>query len=193
MELLNRAFYKTSVWMRTGILWVVFMAVTWSVAITAYLTHPQAWLKVYIVQPERGWDIFLFILGNNAFLMALIVVGNLFVRFGPVTPGLIILLWQAISIGWTAGTNGFMEPFPSFVAANRAFLFVGLWETSAYVLICAATLPKSLLVSNTFPAKAWSERHELKDLNFTRSEKVVTTISIMFLVGAAFVEAFLVL
>ena len=192
MEFVNRALYKTSVWTRTGILWVAFMAVTWSVAIAAYLIHPQAWQNVSLIQPEKGWDMFLFILGSNAFLLALIVVGNLFVRFGPVTTGLIILLWQAITIGWTAGTNGFMEPFPSFAAANRAFLFVGLWETSAYILICAATLPKSLLVSNTFPAKVWSERNELKDLNFTRSEKVVIPISIMFLIGAAFVEAFLV-
>lgn len=190
LEFLNNILYRTGAWTRTGFLWVVFMAVTWSVAIIAYLTHPQAWQNVPLIQLERGWDVLLFILGSNLLLMVLIVVGNFFVRFGLVTVGLAILFWQAIAIGWTAGTNGFWEPFPSFAAANRAYLYVGLWETSAYILICAATLTKSLLISDTFPAREWTEHRQLKDLSFSSSEKAIAISGITLLVGAAIVEAF---
>lgn len=190
LEFLNNILYRTGAWTRTGFLWVVFMAVAWSVAIIAYLTHLQAWKNVPLIQIERGWGVLLLILGSNLLLMVLIVVGNFFVRFGPVTVGLAILFWQAIAIGWTAGTNGFSEPFPSFSAANRAFLYVGLWETSAYVLICAATLTKSLLISDTFPARKWTEHRQLKDLSFSRSEKVIAITGITLLIGAAIVEAF---
>ena len=167
------------------------MVVTWSAAGIAYLTHPQAWQDVRIVQPEKGLDVFLYILGMNALLIALIVIGNIFIRFGSVTPGLAILLWQAISIGWIAGTNSFLDPFPSFAEANRAFLYVGLWETSAYVVFCAVTLAKSLFVADTFPAKEWSQTHSTKELHFTKAEWAAIGIGVLFLVGAAYVEAFI--
>ena len=192
LEYLNKKLFRTGAWARTGFLWVVFMSVTWSVAIIAYLTHPQAWQNVPLSEPEKGWGVLLFILGSNLFLLSLIVVGNLFVRFGPVTVGLIILLWQAITIGWTAGTNGFTEPFPSFAVANRAFLFVGLWETTAYVLICATTLTKSLLISDTFPAREWADQRKLKDLSFNLSEKAIIFSGFLLLIGAAIVEAFII-
>lgn len=186
------AIYQSNVWGRAAVLWLVFMIITWLVAGIAYLSHPNAWQNVPAVDAEKGWNVFLFIVASNSVLLALIVSGNLFVRFGAVTVGLVILFWQAVAIGWTAGTNGFTEPFPSFAAANRAFLFVGLWETTAYVLICAATVTKSRLISDTFPAREWSEQRSLKDLKFSRSERVVLATSFLFLLGAAAVEAFVV-
>lgn len=189
---MQRAIYQSSVWVRTGLLWLAFMVIAWLVAGIAYLTHPQAWQNVPAVQAEKGWNVFLFIVASNILLFGLISLGNLFVRFGAVTAGLVILSWQAVAIGWTAGTNGFTEPFPSFAAANRAFLFVGLWETTAYVFICAATVTKSRLISDTFPAREWSEQRSLKDLKFSRAERVVLATSILFLLGAATVEAFVV-
>jgi len=121
----------------------------------------------------------------------LIALGNLFVRFGNITPGLAILGIQAVIIGWTAGTNAFTEPFQTVTAANAAFLRIGLWETSAYVLICAVTLPKSMLVSSTFPAKAWVKSTPLKDVRFTKLEIVIGGLGLVVLCLAAIVEAFL--
>jgi len=187
---MQRAIYQSSVWVRTGLLWLAFMVITWLMAGIAYLSHPQAWQNVPRVQTDTGWSVFLSIVASNILLFGLIALGNLFVRFGAVTVGLLILFWQAVAIGWTAGTNGFMEPFPSFAAANRAFLFVGLWETTAYVLICAATVTKSRLISDTFPAREWSEQRRFKELEFSRSERAVLATSILFLLGAATVEAF---
>ena len=112
------------------------MATTWIVFAIGLVTHPGVFTNLPAVGRETGWRVVAFILGNNGVLMLLIIFGNLFVRFGNVTPGLLILAYEAVMIGWTAGTNGFMEPFPSVAAANAAFLRIGLWETTAYVLLC---------------------------------------------------------
>lgn len=182
--------YDLSVVARTGLLWVAFMAVLWTVFAIGLSAHPEAWSSIVPFEPERGWKVFALIIVSNSLILALIALGNLFVRFGNLTPGLVILGLQAIMIGWTAGVNGFTEPFQSVAAANATFLRIGLWETSAYVLICAVTLPKSLLVSNTFPAKAWVKTTPLKDLMFTKVEVVIAVLGLVALYGAAAVEAF---
>jgi hypothetical protein len=175
---------------RTVILWIAFMAALWLVFGIGLLTHPGAYDHVPAVERETGWQVLAFILGSNGVLLFIIMVGNLFVRFGSVTPGLLILAYEAVIIGWTAGTNGFMEPFASVAAANAAFLRIGLWETTAYVLLCAVTLPKSLHVAATFPAKQWSQTFRLREIRFNRSEIAIAAFGICSLVGAALVEAF---
>ena len=169
---------------RTVVLWIAFMAAMWIVFGIGLVTHPGAYTNLPALDRETGWRVAAFILGNNGVLLLLIIVGNLFVRFGNVTPGLLILAYEAVVIGWTAGTNGFMEPFPSVAAANAAFLRIGLWETTAYVLLCAVTLPKSLNVAATFPAKQWSRTHKLKEIRFSRSEISIAALGIFSLVGA---------
>jgi hypothetical protein len=169
--------------------WIAFMATLWIVFGIGLVTHPGAYADIPAVDRETGWMVVAFILGNNGVLL-LIIVGNLFVRFGSVTPGLLILAYEAVVIGWTAGTNGFMEPFPSVAAANAAFLRIGLWETTAYVLLCAVTLPKSLNVAATFPAKQWSRTRRLTEVRFRPSEVVIAALGVFALVGAAMVEAF---
>jgi hypothetical protein len=74
-------------------------------------------------------------------------------------------------------------------AANSAFLRIGLWETGAYAVVCAATLPKSRLVAATFPATAWEAERALRDLTFTRSECFLLVMSGMMVIGAAVAEA----
>jgi hypothetical protein len=96
-----------------------------------------------------------------------------------------------VIIGWTAGTNGFLEPFATVGAANAAFLRIGLWETTAYVLICGVTLNKSLLVADTFPARKWTKTTGWKEISFTRSEILISIATILSLLGAAYTEAFL--
>jgi hypothetical protein len=175
---------------RTVILWIAFMATMWIVFGIGLVTHPGAYTNLPAPERETGWKVAAFILGNNGVLLFLIIFANLFVRFGAVTPGLLILAYEAVVIGWTAGTNGFMEPFPSMTAANAAFLRIGLWETTAYVLMCAVTLPKSLNVATTFPAKQWSRTLKLKEIRFGRSEISMATLGVFSLVGAAWAEAF---
>lgn len=175
---------------RSVVLWIAFMAAMWTVFGIGLLTHPGAYTNLPEVARATGWQTAAFIMGNNGVLLLLIVAGNLFVRFGNVTPGLLIVAYEAVVIGWTAGTNGFMEPFATVAAANAAFLRIGLWETTAYVLLCAVTLPKSLNVAATFPAKQWSITHKLKEIRFSRSEISIAALGITSLVGAALVEAF---
>ena len=175
---------------RTVFIWLGFMVVLWTIFAVGWVTHPQAWRNVILVEPQKGWQVFGLILCNNFLLLALITLGNLFIRFGNVTPGLVILGIQATVIGWTAGTNGFIEPFQSVTAANTAFLYIGLWETTAYVVICAVTLSKSLLVSDTFPAKKWVKSTSIKELTFTRLEFGIALLGLFALIGAAAIEAF---
>ncbi|HOG47607.1 MAG TPA: hypothetical protein PLB78_13320, partial [Anaerolineae bacterium] len=147
--------YGMGVLKRTAVIWTAYMAVLWAVFGIGLLTHPQAWQGVAPAQGDAGWRFLLFILASNGFIALLMAGGNLFVRFGSVTPGLLILFLKALQIGWLAGTNGFTPPFASVAAANAAFLRVGLWETTAYALVCAVTLTKSLYVADSFPARRW--------------------------------------
>lgn len=181
---------KTNALMRAALLWLGFMAAMWLVFGLAVVTHPLAWQGVPPIVRATGWPVLLMILGNNLVLLALIAGGNLFVRFGPLTPGLIVLAYQALVIGWTAGTNGFAEPFTSVTAANLAFLRVGLWETTAYAVICAVTLPKSMYVAATFPAKQWAEVRPLRALVPTRVEAALIGLALVALLAAGVVEAF---
>lgn len=183
--------YETTTLKRTAIIWLAYMAALWAVFAVGLLTHPQAWQGVAPAPRETGWRFLLFILGSNGLILLLITAGNLFVRFGSVTPGLVILFVKAVQIGWTAGTNAFSPPFASVAAANAAFLRIGLWETTAYALVCAATLTKSLYVADSFPAKRWVETHSLGDLSLTPAEWMAIAGAVLCLVGAALAEAFL--
>lgn len=118
------------------------------------------------------------------------MAGNIFVRFNIVTPGLVVLVVQAVMIGWLAGSNGFEVPFASITAANIQFLRIGLWETTAYALVGAVTLPKSLLVADKFPAKEWSQTRKLKDIKFSNAEICILLVGITVLLVAAIIETF---
>lgn len=175
---------------RTVVMWLGFMASVWIVFGIGLVTHQDAYSNIHTLDRETGWRMVAFILSNNVVLLLLVILGNLFIRFGNITPGLLILAYEAVVIGWTAGTNTFMEPFPSVAAANSAFLRIGLWETTAYVLLCSVTLPKSLNVADTFPAKQWSLTRKLNEIRFSRSEISIAMLGVFSLVGAAFIEAF---
>jgi len=183
--------YQKNVVSRTLIVWLGFSAALWLIFGLAYFTHPQAWGSAVEVRRQTGLDVFRMIITSNSLLLLLIIAGNLFVRFGAVTPGLIILAIQAVIIGWTAGTNDFLDPFATVAQANAAFLRIGLWETTAYAVMCAVTMPKSLLVGDTFPARRWVKKKAFKDLCFTKSELVIAVASVLCLISAAYIEAFL--
>lgn len=78
----------------------------------------------------------------------------------------------------------------AYMAVLWAVFAIGLWETTAYALVCAATLTKSLYIADSFPAKRWVETKALKDLTFSRAEQVLGLAGILCLVGAALAEAF---
>jgi hypothetical protein len=56
--------------------------------------------------------------------------------------------------------------------------------------MCAVTLPKSLLISATFPAREWMDRRTLNEVGFTLLEGALIALSVLMLVGAAIMEAF---
>lgn len=185
--------YQLSAVKRSIIIWIVFQALLWLVFGISYIIHNDAWTNVVRIDPataaEGGWlSTFLFIILSNSIICALLAAGNLLVRFGSVTPGLVALFIQAVSIGWLAGSNGFEVPFESVMAANMQFLRIGLWETTAYALIFAVTLPKSLLIADTFPAKKWSHTRKLKDVKLSTSESGLILIGITVLIIAGIVE-----
>lgn len=111
-------------------------------------------------------------------------------RFNIITPGLLVLVIQAVMIGWLAGSNGFEVPFANVKAANMQYLRIGLWETTAYALVCAVTLPKSLLIADTFPAKKWSQTRNLKDIDLSITETSILLLGAIGLLVAAIVETF---
>jgi hypothetical protein len=183
--------YEMGVLKRTVIIWIAFMALLWSTFGVATLAYPDA----YRLNEDRvvsnqmdALSLFTYIVFMNALVGLLIIGGNLFVRFGAVTPGLLVLAYQGVQIGWLAGANAFSVPFASMLAANAAFLRVGLWETSAYALVCAVTLPKSLYIAATFPARAWEQERTLHDVRLNRTELTVLAVAIIFWLGAAVSE-----
>jgi hypothetical protein len=185
--------YQMDAMQRTLVVWLAFQLILWLTFGIGYLLNQDAWIDVPAVPPssaaEGGWlGTLLYIVISNSIVLALIVGGNLFVRFGPVTPGMLVLLVQAVSIGWLAGTNGFEVPFTSVALANAQFLRVGLWETTAYAVGCALTLPKSLLIADGLFAREWTEQRKLKDLRFSSSEKGLALVIALTLIGAALVE-----
>lgn len=181
---------------RSIIIWLSFQVLLWAVFGLSYLLNKEAWINVTVVESASAmvgsgwWSTFLFIIISNFIICLLITVGNLFVRFGFITPGLVVLVIQAISIGWLAGSNGFEVPFVTLKAANLQFIKIGLWETSAYALIGAVTLPKSLLVADTFPAKEWSQKRKLNDISLCLAEKIIIIFGLAVLIIAGIVEAF---
>jgi hypothetical protein len=175
--------------LRTAVLWagmMTLMMVTFGVGV---ITHPEVWTGVSARETTGGWSLLGTALLHNMLIVLLIGLGNLFVRFSWFTPGLLILIIQALIIGWTAGTNAFADPFPSVAAANAAFLRIGLWETSAYAVVCGVTLTKSRLIADTLPATAWEAQRPLRTLTFTRSERRLLVIGLVMLIGAAVTEA----
>ncbi len=187
-SILRMSVLGRSVW-----IWLAFKLVLWMTFGLSYLIYKEEWVNVVKVQAssaaEGGWaSTLFFILASNLLICLLIAGGNIFVRFGSVSPGLVILLIQAVSIGWLAGSNGFEIPFESIGQANLKYLKVGLWETSAYALTCAVTLPKSLYISRTFPAEKWSEIRSFKEIQFNIIEVTVLVIIGVLIICAALIE-----
>jgi len=190
--------YKAGVVKRTIVVWIAFQAVLWIVFGITYSLNPDSWRGIYetshaVSSSDSLLRTFLSIIGNNLILFLLIALGNIFVRFGPFTPGLLILALQGVMIGLTAGANSFEFPFATVWDANIRYLKVGLWETTAYALICAATLSKSLNIAHTFPAQQWAETRKLKDIGFNMAEKIVVLMSVLMLITAAYIEAILIM
>lgn len=175
---------------RTIVVWCLFMAIQWTVFLIGFLTHRSAWVNVEVLTPDTGVSSSLFIIANNLVVVVLIVVGNLFARFGSLSIGGLVLLVQGVAIGWTAGTNGFQYPFATVAEANLNYLKIGLWEVSAYAIICAVTMTKSLNISETFPPKKWSVTRKLSDLVWDGQEKALLFVGLAFLIIAGFVEGF---
>ena len=187
--------FRVSPGRRTLFLWVGLQLLLSSVFLISFWTHRGAWQNVPSVPSGFGAEggfvaTLLFILSRNLLICLLIVAGNIFLRFGWFTPGLAILILQGLGIGWLAGSNGFEVPFASVAAANMQYLRIGLWETTAYALACAVTLPKSLNISDTFPAKKWTQTRKLKDVKFNTAEIWVSVFAGGVLVIAAAIEAF---
>ena len=190
--------YKAGVVKRTIVVWISFQVILWIVFGITYFLNPDSWKGIYetshiVSNSDSLLRTFLFIIGNNLILFLLIALGNIFVRFGPFTPGLLILALQGVMIGRVAGANSFEFPFATLWDVNIRYLQVGLWETTAYALICAATLAKSLNIADTFPAKQWTETRKLKDIDFSVAEKIVVLISVLMLITAAYIEAVLIM
>jgi hypothetical protein len=189
--------YQSNAVYRSIIIFLGFQALLWLVFGISYVTHKEAWHNVAEVEPITAavggwWSTFGYIIINNLIVCALIIVGNLFVRFASFTPGLVVLIVQALMIGWLAGSNGFEIPFATVAAANMQFLKIGLLETMAYALACAVTLPKSLLISETFPAKEWAQKRTLKDIKFSKDEIIIAILGAVLLITAGIIETFVI-
>jgi len=187
--------YQLSPVKRSVMVWLSFQVILWFSFGISYITHQGAWLNVAEIDPVTAavggwWSTFLFIVLSNFIICLLIFAGNVFVRFGGITPGLVVLIIQGVMIGWLAGSNGFEVPFVNVQAANMQYLRIGLWETTAYALVCAVTLPKSLLIAETFPAKEWSQSRKWKEIGWSITEKSILLLGGIVLITAAIIETF---
>jgi hypothetical protein len=186
--------YQTDATKRTIVICILFQMLLWIVFGISYLLNSDAWINVREVEQGAAavggsLTTFIYIIIMNSIVCSLIAAGNIFVRFGKVTVGALVLIIQAISIGWLAGSNAFEVPFVTMSAANIRFLSIGLFETLAYSITGAVTLTKSLYIADTFPAKKWVETKKIKDIRLSKSEFVILLIGLTCLIIAAFNEA----
>ena len=148
--------YQVGAVKRTIIIWLLLQAVLWVFFAVGYVAQPSAWQNVPAVAPSSAAvggvaSTLGYIVLRNCIVLLLIGAGNLFVRFGPVTPGLLVLIVQGAAIGWLAGTNGFEVPFPSVAAANMQYLRMRpmgdqclcrfLWADSHKIAACGQQFP----------------------------------------------------
>ena len=49
------------------------------------------------------WSTLFYIIISNSIICILIIIGNVFVRFSYITPGLLVIAIQAVMIGWQIG------------------------------------------------------------------------------------------
>lgn len=187
--------YSNNAIKRTIILWITVQLLLWLIFGISFFINEEAWVNV--LEIEKGaaavggfWSTFFYIISHNLLLVIFIVIGNLFVRFGKITPGLLILILQVIGIGWLAGSNSFEVLFTSVLMANIQYLKIGLWEITVYVIVCAVTLPKSLYIADSFPATKWQEVRKFSDILLNKKEIILLFISIILLIMAATIEAF---
>lgn len=190
--------YDMGVFQRSIIIWLFFQVLLWLVFGIVYLLNIDSWNQISeladaVSNPDSLLKTVLFIIGNNLFILLLIGLSNLFVRFGVITPGLLILVLQAVMIGFVAGSNSFEFPFSSVIEANIQYLKVGLWETTAYALMCGVTFTKSLNIADSFPAKQWSQVRKFKDIQFSGSERFLLLLSVLLIIISAYIEALLIM
>ena len=197
MQMMNKILnlYKADVWKRTLIIWLFCQIVMWLIFGVSYLCHQDAWINVSDVVGNNDsinewWSLFLFIVFNNLFICILIMIGNWFVRFNIITPGVLILLLQIIGIGWVAGSNAFEFPFTSVSEANIQYLKIGLWEVTAYIFSFSATISKSLNESNRFLPNKWDKTRSLKEMKPNKSEILIIAIAVILIIVAALIETF---
>lgn len=97
------------------------MLILWGAFGIAALMHPGAYFGVEAspaTESMTGAPLFGFIVLMNGNVILLIAGGNIFARFGQVTPGLVVLLVQGVQIGWLAGSKGFETR--SIIGTNTA-------------------------------------------------------------------------
>lgn len=186
--------YKLSALKRSIVVWSMFQLLLWTMFVVSYFIHNDAWTNVAAIGPiyktygNLGSTI-LFIAGNNLFICLIIVCGNLIARFKSITPGLLVMIIQGVTIGWLAGRNGFEVPFNSVLEANLQFLKIGLWETTAYAIFCGVTISKSLNISDTFPAKKWSKTLTFDEIKLNKSEWTLILLACVMIFSSAIIEA----
>ena len=88
--------YQMDAIKRSVVIWLGFQAVLWFVFGIGYASHKEAWTNVIGVESATAavggwWTTLLYIILSNLLVCTLIVGGNLFVRFGVITPGFLVL------------------------------------------------------------------------------------------------------
>ena len=185
--ILNLGAVKRSVVVLLG-----FQVLRWLVFGISYMLNRGSWVEVAAVEASTAavggwWSTFFFILLSILFICVL-CRGNILVRFGSITPGLLVLPSARLSLlaGWrgpkvlsTISQCGRSEPA---VLEDRALGDISLCPD------CAVTLPKSLLVADTFPAKQWSETRRLRDIALSPAETGIVVLGCLMLIAAALIE-----
>ena len=144
--------YQVGAVKRTIIIWLLLQAVLWVFFVIGYLARPGAWQDVPAIAPASaavggvastlGYIVF-----RNAIVLLLIGAGNILVRFGSVTPGLLVLLVQGATIGWVE-RMALRFPFQACSCQPAVFTHRPM-ETSAYAVLRTDST-KSLLLPTVF-------------------------------------------
>ncbi|MHA1246303.1 MAG: hypothetical protein ACTSPE_03185 [Candidatus Thorarchaeota archaeon] len=121
----------------------------------------------------------------NLFMIALIMLAN-HCRVRDLNFGYLVIYANTVLMGLFAGTDSFAGGVSTFTLDGwLLFARIGLVEFSAYILICAATVPLTVYYADAWRGEDFRRTRNFRNVSLNRSEAALIVLSFLLLLVAA--------
>jgi len=121
----------------------------------------------------------------NLFMTALIILAN-HCRVRDLNFGYLVIYANTVLMGLFAGTDSFAGGVSTFTLEGwLLFARIGLLEFSAYILICAATVPLTMYYADAWHGEDFRRTRTFRNISLNRSEAALIVLSLLLLLVAA--------